>query len=76
MKTDQWLESKKNLNHNKPLIYCGKPHFLQKIVGCHCAETDVDPSVQGDMGLKAYAKRNIQGSSFRYFAREKWLSVS
>lgn len=49
-------------------------HILQKLVGCHCAETDVDLSVQGDVGLKAYAKRNIQGSSLRYFAREKWLS--
>lgn len=69
MKTDQWSESKKNLNHNKPLMYCAKPHSLQKIVESHYAETDVDPSVQGEMRLKAYMKRNIQGKGFRYFAR-------
>lgn len=73
MKTDQWSESKKNLNHNKPLMYCGKPHYLQKIVESHYAETDVDPRVQGDMGLRANAKRNIQGRDFRYFARGNWL---
>lgn len=51
-------------------MHCGKPHFDQKFVECHYAETDVDLSVQGDMGLKAYAKSNIQGWGFRYFARE------
>lgn len=70
MKIDQWSESKRNLNHNKPLMYCGKPHFLQKIVQSHYAETDVDLSVQGVLGLKTYPKRNIQGRQFRYFARE------
>lgn len=50
MKTDQRSESKKNLNHNKPLMYCGKPHFLQKFVESHYAKTDVDLTVQGDMG--------------------------
>lgn len=70
MKIDQWSESKRNLNHNKPLMYCGKPHFLQKIVQSYYAETDVDVSVQGVLGLKTYPKRNIQGRQFRYFARE------